>query len=66
MEEHLLTTEQAADYMGLRPATLETWRWSRGSDGPPYVRLSRRAVRYRRSDLDAWLRENTVNAGSAA
>ena len=65
MGEALLTTLQAADYMGLKPGTLETWRWERGTDGPPYIRLSRRAVRYRRSDLDAWLDTQTVGAGQA-
>jgi len=51
----LLTTSQAADYLGMRPATLEQWRW-RGDQGPRFVALSRRAVRYRRTDLDDFIK----------
>lgn len=48
-----LTTEQAAQVLGLKPTTLEVWR-CRG-DGPAYLKLGR-AVRYRREDLEAFLR----------
>ena len=65
MAEQLLDTVQAADYLGLKPGTLETWRWD-ARRGPAFIRLSKRAVRYRRSDLDAWLDAQTVNAGGAA
>ena len=51
----LVDTRQAAAYMKLQPATLEQWRWNRGSDGPPFIRLSARAIRYRRRDLDEWI-----------
>jgi hypothetical protein len=47
-----IPTLQAADYLGLSPATLETLR-SRGG-GPAFVKLGRRVV-YRREDLEAWL-----------
>ena len=58
----LLTTEQAAELLGLEPATLATWRW-RGF-GPPHVRLSARAVRYRRDDLASWLDSRTRRSTS--
>jgi excisionase family DNA binding protein len=47
-----VSTPEAAAYLGLSPATLETLR-TRGG-GPPFVKLGRRVV-YRREDLDAWL-----------
>ena len=31
---------------------------------PPMIRVSRRMVRYRRADLEAWLRERTVRSTS--
>jgi len=49
----LLNEKQAAMFLGLKPRTLQAWRWSGG--GPKYVRLSARAVRYRQSDLDAFV-----------
>lgn len=62
MQDGLLDTRQAAELLGLRPSTLEQWRWQ--GRGPEHVRLSRRAVRYRREDLDAYIAENM--AGSTA
>lgn len=48
----VLTTDQAATYLGLSPTTLETLR-TRGG-GPPFVKLGRRVV-YRSEDLATWL-----------
>lgn len=48
----LLNQGQAASLIGVSERTLECWRW-RG-DGPPYVKISRRAVRYRRKDIQEW------------
>ncbi|MBH0121594.1 helix-turn-helix domain-containing protein [Rhodococcus sp. CX] len=48
----LLNTAQAAAYTGFALHTMRVWR-SRGI-GPDYVKLGR-AVRYRISDLDAWI-----------
>lgn len=51
--DRLLTQSQTAEYLALSERTLEGWRL-RG-EGPPFVRLSRNAVRYRLRDLDAWI-----------
>lgn len=51
----LLTTDQAASYLSFERRTLEGWRHRGG--GPPFVRVSARGVRYRRSDLDGWIGE---------
>ena len=49
----LLHTAEAAFLLGLSPRTLETLRL-RG-DGPPFVMVTKRAVRYRRQDLLEWI-----------
>ncbi len=49
----LLSTKQAADYLGISKRTLDRWRWS--GSGIPYVRLSGRCIRYRLCDLDTWV-----------
>jgi excisionase family DNA binding protein len=54
----LLTTDEAAQLLGLSRRTLEDWRLKRS--GPPYHRISRSIVRYRRSDLLDWLERNRV------
>lgn len=46
-------TPGAAEYLGVSRQLLELLR-VRG-DGPRYVKLSRRLVRYRRESLEAWL-----------
>lgn len=51
----LLNQRQAASLIGVSERTLECWRWRGG--GPPFVKISRRAVRYRRKDIDQWVGE---------
>jgi hypothetical protein len=56
----LLTTKRAAQELDLQKCTLEAWR-TRGG-GPAFIKLGR-AVRYRLSDLKAFIesgvRQNT-------
>lgn len=51
----LVRQEEAARLLGVSPRCLEAWRYKGG--GPRFVRISARCVRYRRSDLHAWLEE---------
>ena len=60
----VLTTEEAAIYLGLSPQTLANWR-VRGL-GPVYLRLGspgRPRIVYLPEDLDAFLRANRVETG---
>ncbi len=50
----LLDAKAAAAFLGVRVETLAQWRW-RG-DGPPFHRAGR-AIRYRRDELDRWLKD---------
>lgn len=63
-DDEVLDTKGAAAYLKLSKQQLEIWRCRGG--GPTFSKLSRR-VRYRRSDLDAWLassqRRNTAEGG---
>lgn len=51
-EARLLTTDQAALYLGVAASSLRTYR-TRGG-GPVATIVGRRSVRYRVRDLDAW------------
>ena len=53
MLEPLLTTDQAAACLGTTKRTLEAWRYEGG--GPVFVKLGGRMVRYRPSDLEAFV-----------
>jgi excisionase family DNA binding protein len=58
MTAELLTTEQTAKLLGLKPTTLEHWRIVR--KGPAFVRVGPRCIRYRRSDLEEWVESRVV------
>lgn len=55
----LLTEPQAADFLNLSVRTLQAWRIKFA--GPDFVRAGR-AIRYRRSDLVAWIEANTCSS----
>ena len=54
----LLSAEDVAAITGLSVETLAQWRSQK--KGIPFLKLSRNVVRYRQSDLDAWLAERIV------
>lgn len=56
-------TAGAAEYLDLGVSTLNRWRGT--GEGPPFVKIGSR-VRYRRADLDAWLKQRIVNSTSEA
>lgn len=68
MTETLLTTELAAQYLGVSKAFLERDRWAGAKI--PFIRVGVRAVRYRKSDLDAYItsrvRRSTSDPGTKA
>lgn len=59
----LLDTAQVARLFGIEPISLRTWRLK--GVGPRFLKLGR-SVRYRRSDLEAYLEERTVSSTSQA
>jgi excisionase family DNA binding protein len=50
----LLTLQEVADYLSIPAATLYAWRHK--GTGPRGIRVGRH-IRYRESDLEAWLDE---------
>ena len=55
----LLTTDDVAVMTGLSPETLAQWRWLKKEI--PFVRLGQKCVRYRQSDIDAWVEKRLVS-----
>jgi len=53
--DSLLTERQTARYLNFTQRCLQAWRQRGG--GPKYVRISSRAIRYRKIDLDDWIEE---------
>jgi hypothetical protein len=58
LDDRLMKQREAAAILGLSPRTLESMRLR--SVGPPFVRVSRRCVRYRRTELERFIASCTV------
>lgn len=60
----LLDEKQAATLLNVKPGTLSVWR-STGRYAIPFVKVGR-SVRYRLSDLQAWIEGRTQAHGATA
>ncbi|MBK0332511.1 helix-turn-helix domain-containing protein [Brachybacterium sp. MASK1Z-5] len=63
--DRLLTEQEAASMLGLKPATLRTWR-STGRAGQPRWCKIGRACRYRLSDVQAYIADLSDGSEVAA
>ncbi len=63
-QRRLLTVAELAGLLSMTPNALYSMRY-RG-EGPKWVRTSKRTVRYRPEDVDAWLEERAAAAASQA
>ena len=57
--ERLLSVRELAEYLGVPVATLYTWRYR--DAGPPGIKVGRH-LRYRRNDVEAWIRQRMKGA----
>ena len=57
-QENLFSREQAAQYFGCSERMLDQYRAEK--KGPKYIRMGR-LVRYKKSDLDDFIKKNTVS-----
>lgn len=58
IEKQLLKEAEAAEFIDLKPQTLASWR-CKGVNDLPFLKIGR-AVRYRRTDLEAWMEQRTA------
>ena len=58
----LLNEGQAASFLQVSVKTLQTWRHK--GNGPPFVKISKRAIRYRRRDLIRFCSDRLVSSTS--
>ena len=56
----LLTSEEVSKILGIRVQSLAVWRLHKRE--LPFIHVGR-LVRYRRSDIEAWLEAQTVSVG---
>lgn len=62
MSDGLLTARQVATYLGFKPATIVDWA---ERDEMPAFKVGGR-LRFRLSEIDAWLEEKRTGAGGEA
>lgn len=60
IQEQLLNTVEAADYIGVRTGTLESWRVNK-TYNLPYIKVGR-LVKYRVSDLNDFLDRGRIES----
>lgn len=53
MDQMLLTSQEVAAQLGITEGTLRNWRYE--GEGPKYVKLRKRLVRYRPTDVQAYV-----------
>lgn len=56
-QPEFLDEKRLCEVLGISAVTATKWRAK--AKGPPFIKVGR-LVRYRRGDLEAWLRANTV------
>jgi len=59
----LLDDLQVAAILGVQPRSVRQWRSQRGL---PFLRITPKTIRFRRSDLDAWLDRSRVQITGGA
>ena len=62
MNRNLLTTEQAANILGVSPTFLTRDRWAGAKI--PFVRLGHRNIRYRPEAIDSFIESQTFTSTS--
>ena len=56
--ENILKEEDAARYLNIAVQTLRNWRCR--CEGPPYLKIGRRAIRYHSEDLEVFSQSHRI------
>ena len=55
----LMSIEEFADYIGESKRTI--YRYIKAGDCPPYIRITRKNIKFDKQDVDTWLESRKVN-----
>lgn len=61
-DSELLTEAQAAEFLKFSPKALQKWRCV--GNGPKFIKISSKAIRYMRKSLIEWANERMVSSTS--
>ncbi|MBF6078040.1 helix-turn-helix domain-containing protein [Nocardia beijingensis] len=59
------TTEEVAVFLRVDASSLRRWRTARPPQGPPFVVVSDRVIRYSGADLMAYLKNKRIDPAAA-
>ncbi|PSR59953.1 DNA-binding protein [Nocardia nova] len=65
IENRWYTTEEVAAMLKIDPSSLRRWRAARPPQGPPFVQVSDRVIRYHSDDVAEYLRRKRVDPMAA-
>jgi len=54
-----MSIEELADYLGESKRTI--YRYIQTGDCPPYIRLTKKNIKFDKKDVDAWLESKKIN-----
>ena len=55
----LMSVEELADYLGESKRTI--YRYIQSGDCPPYIRLTKKNIKFDKADVDTWLESKKVD-----
>ncbi|MBM7086842.1 helix-turn-helix domain-containing protein [Micromonospora sp. MMS20-R2-29] len=61
-----MSTEELAVLLDVDPSTIRRWRTVPPLQGPPFIQLSDRVVKYATTDVERWLLAHRVDPRKAA
>ncbi|WP_018908807.1 helix-turn-helix transcriptional regulator [Salinispora arenicola] len=55
-----MSTEELAELLDVDPSTIRRWRTSLPMQGPPFIQISERVVKYATPDVQRWISARRV------
>ena len=55
-----MSTEELAELLDVDPSTIRRWRTLQPLQGPPFIQISDRVVKYATADVELWLSARRV------
>ena len=60
----LMSIEELAEYLGESKRTI--YRYIQSGDCPPYIRLTKKNIKFDKKDVDVWLESKKINPAKKA
>ncbi|MFI6824166.1 helix-turn-helix transcriptional regulator [Micromonospora sp. NPDC050187] len=60
-----MSTEELAELLDVDPSTIRRWRTVQPLQGPPFIPISDRVVKYATADVERWLSARRVDPRAA-